>query len=54
LLYKIFTINNNDIETEDDDSDCIIIEDDDIKIDLDSDKQHIIKIFSPFKNLIKI
>jgi hypothetical protein len=35
---------------EDDDSDCIIIEDDNIKIDWDSDKEYIIKSFSSFRN----
>jgi hypothetical protein len=38
LLSKIPKIN-------DDDSDCIIIEDDDIKIDWDSDIENIKKVF---------
>jgi hypothetical protein len=51
LLSKIRKINNN-IESEDDDNDCIIIEDNDIKIDWDSNKKQIIKDFSPFKILM--
>jgi hypothetical protein len=52
LLSKTPKINNNNFESEEDDSDCIIIENNDIKIDWDSDKEHIIKIFSPFRNLM--
>jgi hypothetical protein len=44
LLSKI--PNNN----EDDNSDCIIIEDDDIKIDWDTNKENILDSFSSFRN----
>jgi hypothetical protein len=53
LLSKIPKINNNNnnIESEDD-SDCIIIENNDIKIDCDTNKEHIIKSFSSFRKYL--
>jgi hypothetical protein len=52
LLSKIPKINDNNIECEDDDSDSIITEDNNIEIDLDGDKENVIKNFSSFRNFV--
>jgi hypothetical protein len=51
LLSKALK-NNNNIETEDDDNDCILIEDNDIKIDWDNNKKTTINNFSSFRDLM--
>jgi hypothetical protein len=54
LFSKISTINNNNIESEDDDEyedDDIIIEND-IEIDWDFNKQNMINSFSSFRNFV--